>query len=337
MTYYFNTKRGLIYAVIIALLSCSKRMSFNGNDQILASLQDVFLVTLDIFLCWLINYLFLANNVSLRLRMGKLKGMVPVVVSFSLLVGVNSAYTLFITNPYYLALQSENTFPGFHGHLSTSLLISIFSYLLVHYELIDKRYKNSLIENEQLRREHIGAQLNLLKQQLSPHFLFNSLGTLRAISKDVKTKWFVHQLAMVYRYLLKFSNEHLVQLSDEAEFMNAYIFIIKERFENAIQFHVLIPAELMNRNIPSISLQLLIENAIKHNRASLEEPMVINVVSKFPETITVENTFQPRTSPQPRLGYGLKNLNDRYRLLVNKEITVSSETSTFSVTLPLLK
>lgn len=202
--------------------------------------------------------------------------------------------------------------------------------------------KRSIILTEltKTKNENLETQLKLLKQQISPHFLFNSLNTLRCIATDNKTKSYITQLSNVYRYLLtnnKYKDEDLVLLKDELEFTNSYLYILKERFEDSLDIDINISQETLYMQIPPLALQVLIENATKHNVVSMDSPLSIYIYNEGEETLVVKNNLQPKLSSEDSLGIGLDNIKKRYQLLSDKEIEIIKTDTDFTVKIPLIK
>ncbi|WP_254060885.1 sensor histidine kinase [Mucilaginibacter sp. L196] len=220
--------------------------------------------------------------------------------------------------------------------LTAAAFISVFIYIIIHNIQINVTLQKSKLENELLKQAQLRAQLLSLQQQVSPHFLFNSLSTLRTIAPDNETKTYVIQLANVYRYLLNFNEHHLASVKDELAFMKSYLYILQERFEKALQVSINVPDNFLNYSIPPLSLQLLVENAVKHNILSPEQPLIINIYTDEMPSITVSNSYQPKPSLEESTGMGLQNIKDRYQLLIGKQVEVIQANNLFIVTLPLL-
>lgn len=222
----------------------------------------------------------------------------------------------------------------FRGSAFTGLVY----FIAYNISLTAEKQKNK-IEIERLKQENLEARLSLLKQQISPHFLFNSLSTLKTIATDGKTKNYVMQLANVYRYLLNnkdYQNQNLVSLTEELAFTKSYLYILSERFEEALQVDIEIEEAQMGKHLPPLALQILIENAIKHNIVSIDEPLKIKIYNETDEALVVENKLQLKMSTEDSLGLGLQNIKDRYKILKNKDINIIKTDTSFVVKLPLL-
>lgn len=197
------------------------------------------------------------------------------------------------------------------------------------------RWKDSLLEQERLKEESLIAKLESLKKQLDPHFLFNSLSVLSGIVyKDaVLADSFITKLSKVYRYVLEHKEASLVTLREELNFIEAYFFLLKTRFQSGVNLVKELDSNPDDLWIAPVAIQLLIENAVKHNEASDYKPLKIRLYEdeKF---IWIENNIQPRKQPHESSKVGLKNLSSRYQYLTDQKIVVLNENGMFKVGLP---
>jgi LytS/YehU family sensor histidine kinase len=241
--------------------------------------------------------------------------------------------------------NTELSKPDWRFVVFRSAVVSAFTYFVVYYQQVNLQLQKSRLENEYLKQDQLKAQLFSLQQQLSPHFLFNSLSTLKTIAPDAETKTYVMQLANVYRYLLSFHDSQLITVRDELAFTRSYLYILQERYEDALGVSIEISDEYLDYFLPPVTLQILIENALKHNVVSMEQPLRLRIYTGVcggddagsGATLTIENSYQPRLSVEESVGTGLQNINDRYRLLAGKGISVRQEGSLFTVILPLMR
>lgn len=194
-----------------------------------------------------------------------------------------------------------------------------------------------LVENQQLRTENLVNQYEALKNQLNPHMLFNSLNTLRSLIREMpdKAQDYLQELSRVLRYTLQENENQTVPLREEMEFVRAYIFLLKMRYEDNLSFEIRIGEETEHYQLPPMSVQLLIENAVKHNEISNRHPLVIRVTSER-HSLTVSNPVQPKLTASNGTRIGLANLAKRYCLLFKEDIVVREEKDTFIVTIPLI-
>ncbi|WP_235893411.1 sensor histidine kinase [Litoribacter populi] len=198
-------------------------------------------------------------------------------------------------------------------------------------------WRKAAIEAEQLKTERIASRYQSLKDQLNPHFLFNSLNALSHLVYENadKSAHFIRQLSNIYRYVLDVQQEELIPLERELEFASHYLTLQKLRFEESLRYNIMVNGA-KDLYLPPLSLQLLLENAIKHNVASMAKPLIIEIEQKGNQ-LWVSNNFQPKSSkPEESSGIGLDNIKSRYELLSNQEPEIAQENSTYTVKLPLL-
>lgn len=192
-------------------------------------------------------------------------------------------------------------------------------------------------EAASLQIENAHAKYSALQNQLNPHFLFNSLNTLIAEIKynPENAVCFTQNLSVVYRYVLQCRERALVSLGEEVEFMNSYLFLHKVRLGDCISCDSKIPSDYMERQIPPLTLQLLIENVIKHNSISQGKSMVISI-SVDDGYLVVSNPISPKKKKEVSSGIGLKNLSSRCRFMFDKDIIVLSDSIVFTVKVPII-
>lgn len=191
-------------------------------------------------------------------------------------------------------------------------------------------------EIETLKRENLAAQYESLKQQLNPHFLFNSLNTLKSLVKNnpEESLTFIDQLSYIYRYMLVHSGKNDVTLSEEIDFVTAYLSLLKIRYGEAVRFELDVPPAELPTRIPPNTLQVLIENAVKHNVISQSRPLHIRIYTT-PDCVVVENNLQIKPPEGFSSNVGLNNINNRYLILKGREITIEQTQNSFTVKLPL--
>jgi two-component system LytT family sensor kinase len=222
-----------------------------------------------------------------------------------------------------------------------SLIISIMntiSYLTANWKLAIEaaaEYQISAAKNKQLAAE---TELQALRLQLDPHFVFNNLSVLsELILKDQQLGFeYTENFAKVYRHLLINSKKELISLQDELKFLDAYLFLLKHRMGSGIIFEVHVEPEHLNLKLPPLTLQLLVENAVKHNRISKENPLQIKITSNNSNELTIENNLLPLLKKPHSSKIGLENISARFALLSQeKPVTEQTETS-FTVKIPLI-
>ena len=197
-------------------------------------------------------------------------------------------------------------------------------------------WQQSMKREFELREQNLIFQNETLKSQVNPHFLFNSLNTLSSLvnTQTEIANYFITKLSLIYRYILENSSKTKVPLKDELEFIKDYFYLHQIRNERKIFLFIDIKNDT-NFEILPVSLQLLIENAIKHNMATLEKPLRIAVCVEK-QNIVVKNNIQKMATQLVSTKIGLKNLNERVRLITGKELTIEETTSDFLVKVPLL-
>ena len=181
--------------------------------------------------------------------------------------------------------------------------------------------------------------MQALKLQLDPHFVFNNLSVLsELILEDQQLGYhYAENFSKVYRYLLLNSRKDLITLEDEMKFLKAYIFLLEHRAGSGIHFEININADHLNLHLPPMTLQLLIENAMKHNKFLKSNPLKISVKSGENADLIVCNSIIPLQRTEPSSALGLQNITQRYQLLSKREPLISANESYFTVSIPLLK
>ncbi|MDR2026452.1 MAG: histidine kinase [Prevotellaceae bacterium] len=212
-------------------------------------------------------------------------------------------------------------------------LIVVFSSQLIY--MTQKQQKIS-VENEALHTEYMRSRYEALKNQVDPHFLFNSLNTLNSLIKiDAdKAQEYVQQLSYVFRYTLQ--NAEIISLSEELKFTRAYCHLMKIRYGNNLDFEYDVDEKLYDYQIIPLSLQTLVENAIKHNVVSNKQPLKVKIKGDG-EAIKVSNPVQLKKESESGERIGLANLAERYKLMWKKEIVTVKTDDFFEVTVPLMK
>ncbi len=214
----------------------------------------------------------------------------------------------------------------------TIMIIAIYESIFFMHQL-----RHSVEETEQLKRETLKAQLDALRTQVNPHFLFNNLNTLCSIIPEnpKQATDFVQQLSKVYRHILEVRDEKTISLNDELEVVKAYAFLLQTRFGGNLEVDINVPAEKLQKKIVPLSLQILMENAIKHNIVSADKPLKIALFT-LNGSLVVNNNLQKKNQLSESTGIGLENIRTRYNLLGNKTIEVQEANGNFTVSIPLI-
>ncbi|MFC2104053.1 sensor histidine kinase [Bacteroidota bacterium] len=223
-----------------------------------------------------------------------------------------------------------------HNYLNTIGFLLMITLVFLVLELF-KGWKREAVNTEKRRYEELKFQYEILKNQINPHFLFNSLNILNSIiSKDQEqAKQFVQNFSKIYRYVLEKRDHDFVTLSEELSFIESYFYLIKSRHLEKIDISININDDKKHSIIP-MSLQLLVENAIKHNAATSENPLEIKVFLEN-DDIVVSNNINQKNLFEQTSKIGLENLSKRYQYLTKKDIKVVSNNEKFIVRLPVIK
>ncbi len=201
-----------------------------------------------------------------------------------------------------------------------------------------KQWKNSLAEKERLEQLTIKQEFETLKSQVNPHFLFNCFNTLSSlISEDRKqAEVFLNELSKVYRYLLRNNEDGLSTLQTEIKFIESYYRLLKTRHGTAVHLQIETDRKYDHYFLPSLSLQMLVENAVKHNMLSKNKPLMIDIFTTTGNKLVVSNNLQTRTIKGPSNKIGLDNIRSKYELLNHQGFQVLQDRKNFSVVLPLI-
>jgi LytS/YehU family sensor histidine kinase len=201
-----------------------------------------------------------------------------------------------------------------------------------------ERYKTTLMQTEQLKKEYLQSQLLGLKSQMNPHFLFNSLNTLSSLIHEdsERAEDFLDHMSKVYRYLLRNNEEHLVKLTTELDLIKSYYFLLKKRHCDALNIALDIPEEYLTAEIPPLTLQMLVENTISQNSLTKNEPINI-AISAVDGKIHMIHNVQPKLYGSKESEEALDNIANKFRLLTQKEIEIIEQPGKREVLLPLVQ
>ncbi|MBS7333968.1 MAG: histidine kinase, partial [Weeksellaceae bacterium] len=241
-------------------------------------------------------------------------------------------FTVFVNDLFPIDIFYNQTANYVLVGIITSIFLSIFYYLEKNRNKFEKQ-----IKKETSKAETATANFETLKNQLDPHFLFNSLNVLTGLIEENPEKAvdFTTSLSKIYRYLLEQKDKEVVPLEEEIRFAKTYINLLKLRFENSIHFHMNLIDFQEDEFIVPLSLQILLENTIKHNIVSESKPLKIRIY-KEDNFLIMENSFQPKDSIKDSTGVGLNNIKKRYELISDQKLKISNENNLFKVELPIL-
>ncbi len=263
-----------------------------------------------------------------------LTGMIVMILYTCLMVVVISyAYNYCINNVSLTYFLQQITPDYFYFALG----ITIFIALILHSRSFLIYWRKAAIEVEKLKREQLASQYRSLKDQLNPHFLFNSLNTLSAlVYKDPdQATLFIRHLSSIYRYGLENAAQEAISLDKEIDFIQSYIHLLKIRFRDNLIVHMNVPQHTQYV-LPPLSLQLLVENAVKHNVISSSNPLHLYIDFLEKGAIGVKNTLNRKSDVTGSTGIGLNNIRMRYKHLTSQEIRISETEAYFTVEIPLI-
>ncbi|MDR2359496.1 MAG: histidine kinase [Prevotellaceae bacterium] len=294
---------------------------------LLISTITTFLFT---FLLYLINFALLKLDKQKSSKMLLLIGCMIVATTM-----LSWIFTFIHTLLFDYGKHPERAFfGGLMRDFSTATIV-FFSSQIVY---ANARRNLIALENEALKAENEKTRYEALRQQVNPHFLFNSLNTLNAIIKTDpnKAQQYVQELSYIFRYTLQ--NEDVITLDEELKFTETYGSLMQIRYGSSLQIDMDVRPEYRSYHIIPLSLQTLVENAIKHNIISRQQPLAVRIFTEDSRpAITVSNPLQQRKTPEDGEGVGLANLAERYRLKWQQDIAICCTDNTFSVTIPLKK
>ena len=237
---------------------------------------------------------------------------------------------------YYLAVQKLSHLGSLM--LSQFAMMCLLATLLGHIFTLYIKQRNSEKELEQLKLENLQSRCDALANQINPHFFFNSLNGLTSLIRKQNiddTLTYVNKLSDVFRYILQSDKKGLVTLEEELEFVDAFKYLMEVRFANKLQYKIEVDEKALARKTPVLSILPLLDNIVVHNRIDSECKMLINISSKENGELIISNPIYPKLSVPVTNGTGLKNVENRFLLLMNKQVRVENDGETFRVYLPL--
>lgn len=337
----FAHRYRFLFVLLLATYSFFNILFTSGDSLFQFSINRYYLYTiilLMVFLLWESNRFLFSLLQRSQLQFHKKFNVLIVFFLLSLLhVVIISGATSYLV-PSWLEIETQEGVTQFRLGLAFCFRINLFLHTIHAIIYYNTRLKDTVLEAEKLKTLSAESQFEALRNQVHPHFLFNSFNVLSGLvhKNPSLASEFIQQLARVYRYLLYHQQDKLVSLGTELDFLDSYIFLLRIRFGDAIEINNLIDeASREKYNIPPTSVQLLVENAVKHNKISKKNQLHINI---FEENtfLVVRNNLQRKNQDHSSLGMGLNNIRLRYRHLIHKEIIVEENEQYFTVQLPLI-
>lgn len=217
------------------------------------------------------------------------------------------------------------------------IVLNVFLTFLMEGVYRFEKYRSTIRETAQLKKEYMHSQLLGLKSQMNPHFLFNSLNTLSSlINEDAdQAEDFLDHMSKVYRYLLRNNEEQLVSLETELSFIRSYYFLLKARHEEGLQLDINVPEKFRSRLIPPLTLQMIVENTMNQNSWSRSNPLIISI-STVHEWLEIKNNVQPKFNSGESFCEVMENISNKFRLLCQKEIILEEHEKERLIQLPMI-
>jgi two-component system, LytTR family, sensor kinase len=217
--------------------------------------------------------------------------------------------------------------------------INLFLHILNAAFFYVNQYKNKQLEAEELKRINTQAQLQSIKNQINPHFLFNNLNVLSSMvmQENPDANQFIEEFSKVYRHILSSQQRELIPLKEELEYIKPYLFLLEKRFPDGIFIETNIPPGFEDYLIVPVSVQMLIENAIKHNIISSNRPLRIQISVHGQYQLMVSNNLQTKSTGGPSTQIGLNNIGQRYEIITGKKIEIRKSETAFTVLIPIIK
>jgi two-component system LytT family sensor kinase len=232
---------------------------------------------------------------------------------------------------------NENIIP-LKLNLTYAWLVNLLYHLINAVIFYYKEYSSTRIETEELKRMQAQAELQLIKNQINPHFLFNNLNVLASLvmQNNSEANRFIEEFSVVYRYILQNHEKELVPLKTELYYINPYIFLLQKRFGQGLNVSIDVPDKYGDHLVVPAALQMLIENAIKHNVVSRSKPLKILLRVLDGNSIMVTNNLQPKQTQAVSTEIGLRNIIKRYSLVSERQLIINNGNADFSVIIPLI-
>ncbi len=328
--------------IFIALLSAYSLVNilFTGGDQLVNMELPVVHMLLLIFMVvagiWEGNRIlsqFLQKNTSFLPNIHPLIKLFLGSVLLVFLISVTLTYGIF----RFYELKSFAT--EFKLSLGFSFRVNLFLNCVNAIIFYINQHKNAQLEAEELKKKNTEAQFEILKNQINPHFLFNSFNVLSSLvyeNPDLAGD-FIERLSKVYRYILTHKEKKLVDLREEINFLKSYLFLLEVRYDKNLKTEINLPESYFDTyQIPPATLQLLIENVIKHNIVSEKKKLCIKISNNYGTYLTVTNNLQLKTSKEESTSVGLTNIQERFEFLTDEPVIIESNHEEFKVRLPLI-
>lgn len=275
-----------------------------------------------------------------RVRLGMESGLNFVVILLLLFL-LGMLYLYIGEGDTQSVLNASSPAEATRGVFQWFLVSFVIAFMIITINTVDfmiANWKNAALRAAESSQLAMEAELQSLKLQLDPHFVFNNLSVLsELILEDQQLGYeYAENFAKIYRYLLVHAKKDLIELEEEIKFLHAYIFLLEQRIGDGVHFNIDIDFDCFNRQLPPLTIQMLVENALKHNKTVKRNPLVISIYCKEKKVLIVENTFNPLELKAPSSGLGIKNIIRRYGLISGAKPEIYNDEKIYRVTVPLL-
>ena len=318
---------------IVLYLNMYVASFFDGQEYF--SLQSLILQIIKIYLYWYIS----SKIISIGNRVTAINFLISIltITVVSVVIAASYKHYLIVTDPQ----DDSLSWVHFANYGTHGIIVAFTVTLLAMLVMIMKKQQQVLVENTLLEKATVKAQLHALQTQVNPHFLFNNLNTLQSMidTENIEAQNYLKNLSDLFRQILNHRDDPLVTLKEEIEFSQLFIHLLKGRFNTSLKVEM----SLQNTDefhLPPFTLQMLLENVIKHNRIDETHPIHCRIMQSK-ESITVQNNQNKKTNSNASTGVGLENLKRRYALLSDQDISIETMgkegSERFKVTVPLLR
>lgn len=327
---------GLGIFCVLTLINVLNGASLKFDENLKYTFLYTILYTVSLHLANTSLFIFL-DSVFKEERFSKRRIFIGFALSFVL-----SLTVIFVLRVFEDVIVEGKTFSNFIENESPSnyIIASVFTFVIisaVHIIYLYKYYQETKLKEQKIIAGTANAKFESLKNQIDPHFLFNSLNVLSSLIEEnpENAQRFTTSLSKIYRYVLEQKDKELVTVSEELAFAKTYMNLLKMRFENSITYELPDNFDNSDAKVVPLSLQLLLENTIKHNVVSENKPLHIKIYIKD-NFLVVENNLQKKEVLQDRKGVGLQNIVSRYAILSERKVLIDENKEAFAVYLPIL-
>ncbi|CAN5481599.1 hypothetical protein BH10BAC2_BH10BAC2_23130 [soil metagenome] len=332
-------KKLILYAslFIAVILNITKLLAlregaFIGQYWHFNGWELLFQAMLNFGFCLLLTNIIL--NLPKFIHEGKSTKIVLIIIAGIVLILLTDIIGIGIQKKIFLNTTPDKIFRG--GYTLRLTVSAGLIIILTRIIYLLRESKNKDKENERLNNAYLNAQLQLLKEELNPHFFFNALSSLSAIVREdpKMAQQYISHLSKTFRHTLNAEKKQVITLKEELTIFDSYVTLIKMRLEDGFIIAINIPEANFNKQLPYMSLQPLLENATKHNVASAANPLQVSI-STDNNYLLFQNNLQPVSFVEETTGTGFANLGERFRILMQKEIEIIKTGEHFTVKLPL--